>query len=72
MNQTQQVRIKIKGELRQSWSGWLKGMEIHHDQHGNTILSGTLPDQTALHGLLIRIRDLGLPLLEVKVETEKG
>jgi len=72
MSQPQKVQIKIKGKLQQTWSGWLEGMDIQHDPSGNTILSGAIPDQAALHGLLIRIRDLGIPLLEVKVEIEEA
>jgi hypothetical protein len=72
MNQSQKIQIKLKGKLQQTWSEWLDGMDIQHDQSGNTILSGSIPDQAALHGLLIRIRDLGIPLLEVKVEIEEA
>jgi len=57
--------IKVKGHLDEHWSEWFNGLTVSHDESGNTILSGPLPDQAALHGLLARVRDLGLPLLSV-------
>jgi hypothetical protein len=58
--------IKVKGHLGQSWSGWLDGLTIEQHAHGETLLSGPVRDQAALHGLLNKIRDLGLPLLGVE------
>lgn len=57
--------IRIEGELTASWSSWFEGMKIRHEESGETVLSGQLPDQTALHGVLMRIRDLGLPIVHV-------
>jgi hypothetical protein len=57
--------IRMEGELSESWSSWFEGMSIRHEASGETVLSGQLPDQTALHGVLIRIRDLGLPIVHV-------
>jgi hypothetical protein len=58
-------RIKLKGRLDQKWSGWFEQMTI--SAKGNeTILTGPVADQAALHGLLIRIRDLNLTLLSVE------
>ena len=63
----QQVyEIRVEGHLGDSWSPWFEGMAIHHEESGETVLSGALVDQTALHGVLIKIRDLGLPLVTVK------
>jgi hypothetical protein len=48
------------------WSAWFEGLRITSEQAGQTILAGPVADQAALHGLLGKIRDLGLPLLEVR------
>jgi hypothetical protein len=58
--------LRLGGQLDPTWSEWLGGMEIAWDVHGNTLLRGRLVDQAALHGLLTRIRDLGVPLLSVE------
>ena len=61
--------IRVEGHLGDSWSPWLGDMRIHRDESGQTVLSGPLPDEPALHGVLAKIRDLGLPLLEVRRPT---
>jgi hypothetical protein len=58
-------RIRLKGCLDPKWSDWFEQMAIS-TQGGETILTGPVADQAALHGLLIRIRDLNLPLLSVE------
>ena len=58
-------QIVIKGHLDSEWSEWFEGLTITMVDNGATILSGPLVDQTALHGVLIKIRDLGLPLLSL-------
>lgn len=58
--------IRVKGHLDQERSGWFDGLAITHTTDGETILSGPIADQAALHGVLATIRDLGLSLLEVK------
>jgi len=67
-------RIKLKGRLDPEWSNWFEQMVIS-TEGGNTILTGPVADQAALHGLLIRIRDLNLTLLTVErlnpVQPEK-
>jgi hypothetical protein len=57
--------IKVKGQLDPHWSEWFDGLAIAYDEQGHTILSGSLVDQAALHGLLIKIRDMSLPLISV-------
>jgi len=59
-------RIRLKGQLDDKWSDWFEEMDISHEG-GETILAGWLADQAALHGLLIRIRDLNLTLLSVEL-----
>ena len=66
-------RITIKGHLDSEWSDWFDGLTITLEDNGETILTGPVLDQTALHGVLIKIRDLGLPLLSLtRVEPEGG
>ena len=57
--------IKIKGHLEEHWSDWLGGLEITQDGHGNSLLTGIVPDQAALHGILNQVRDLGLTLISI-------
>lgn len=61
-------RIRVKGHIGDSWSSWFEGMTIDHEESGESVLSGALVDETALHGVLMKIRDLGLPLVEVRRE----
>ena len=58
--------IRVKGYLDQERSSWFDGLTITHTTDGETILSGSIADQAALHGIVTKIRDLGLSLLEVK------
>jgi len=57
--------IRVRGVLDEGWSGWLGGMTITPQASGETLLRGPVRDQAALHGLIGKIRDLGLPLLSV-------
>lgn len=63
-------RIRVKGDLGERWSDWLGGLEIQGGADGTTELVGPIVDQAALHGVIARIRDLGLPLLGVDRVTE--
>lgn len=58
-------QFRIKGHLGPQWADWFEGLTISLEEDGNTILSGTVVDQSALHGILKKIRDLGMPLLSV-------
>ena len=57
--------IRVKGRLNARWAGWFDGLTLTHDSDGTTIIHGPVADQAALHGLLQKIRDLGLPLISV-------
>ena len=57
--------IRIRGHLTERWVNWFDGLTITLEDNGNTLLTGTVVDQSALHGLLKKVRDLGLPLLSV-------
>ena len=57
--------IRVKGHLDAKWAGWFEGMTITLEDNGETLLVGPVVDQAALHGLLRRVRDLGIPLLSV-------
>ncbi len=60
--------IKIKGRLSQSWSDWFANLKMTYLDEDETLLSGMLPDQAALHGLLERIRDLNITLISITSE----
>jgi hypothetical protein len=57
--------VRVDGVLDGRWSPWFEGLRIDH-QGGETVLSGTLPDQPALHGILDKVRDLGLSIIAVR------
>jgi hypothetical protein len=57
--------VRVGGVLDGSWSEWFEGLQIRN-QGGDTVLSGILPDQPALHGILDRVRDLGLSIIAVQ------
>ena len=57
--------IRIKGHLDRKWSDWFDGLQIIHEANGETMLVGEVVDQASLHGLLAKVRDLGLPLIAV-------
>jgi hypothetical protein len=65
--------IRIKGHLAKRWAGWFEGLTITLEENGDTLLTGPVVDQAALHGLLKKVRDLGLPLISViSVEAEQA
>jgi hypothetical protein len=64
------IEIRIKGQLDSYWSDWFAGLTLTHLEGDVTLLSGSLPDQAALHGLLERIRDLNLVLISVNTSGQ--
>jgi hypothetical protein len=71
--QPMMFQIRIKGYLGHQWSDWFEGLVITQEENGDTLLTGPVVDQAALHGLLKKVRDLGMPLLSVDpVKLERG
>ena len=65
-------QIRIKGHLGHHWAGWFGGLTLTLHDNGDTLLTGLVADQSALYGLLKKVRDLGMPLLSLnQVEPEK-
>jgi hypothetical protein len=64
-SQTMSYQIRIKGHLDSQWTDWFEGLTITLGEDGDTLLTGPVIDQAALHGLLKKVRDLGLPLVSV-------
>jgi hypothetical protein len=57
--------IRLKGHLETRWAAWFDGLALTHESDGTTVIHGPIVDQAALHGVLQRVRDLGLPLVSV-------
>jgi hypothetical protein len=64
-HQTGEYQIRLQGHLAPRWSAWFDGLTLTHDTDGTTLLQGPVLDQAALHGLLQRVRDTGLPLVSL-------
>jgi hypothetical protein len=58
--------IRLTGHLDAHWTAWFDGLTVTYEKDGTTVISGQIVDQAALHGLLQRVRDLGLPLVSVR------
>jgi hypothetical protein len=58
-------RIRIEGHLGPRWSVWFDGLDLTSEDDGTTVISGSVVDQAALHGLLQKVRDVGVPLLSL-------
>ena len=72
--QTEQLsyEIKVKGELDPVWMEWFEGLSLTHDCEGNTVLTGPIIDNTALHSILLKIRDLNLKLISLNEIDPNG
>jgi len=57
--------IRVEGVLGEHWAGWFEGLQVSSEA-GETIISGPVPDQPALHGVLVKVRDLGMCLISVR------
>ena len=64
-NEGDWYEIRVQGHLDDRWSAWLDGVDLSRTDDGTTVLRGSVRDQAALHGLLHKLRDIGLPLLSV-------
>jgi hypothetical protein len=64
-NQPLIYQIRIEGHLGQQWTDWFEGLTIVLEENGETLITGPRLDQAALHGLLKKVRELGMPLLSV-------
>ena len=73
----QQIKIRVKGQISEGWSEWFGGLTISHSGPDETILTGFVPDQAALYGIISRLRDLGLSMCalcseEIKENCHEG
>jgi hypothetical protein len=62
--------IRLRGHLDARWAGWFDGLALTQDSDGSSVLRGPVVDQAALHGLLQKVRDTGLPLLSVRTDPD--
>ncbi len=61
----QQYEIRVKGHLGSRWTGWFDGLSLTNEDDGLTVIRGPLVDQAALHGVLQKLRDIGMPLVSL-------
>lgn len=64
-DQSMVYQIRVRSHLNSDWTDWFDGLTITLEENGDTLLTGTVIDQAALHGLLKKVRDLGMPLISV-------
>jgi hypothetical protein len=68
-----QYEIRIKGHLTDRWTDWFDGLSVRADDDGTTVIAGSVADQAALHGLLQKLRDVGIPLVSLnQVQDHEG
>jgi hypothetical protein len=66
-------QIRVEGHLGEQWTDWFEGLTINLEDNGEMLLTGPLIDQSALFGLLKKVRDLGIPLVSInRVKAEQG
>ncbi|MDQ3811538.1 MAG: hypothetical protein M3336_14740 [Chloroflexota bacterium] len=63
-------QIRIKGHLGRQWTDWFGGLAIALEDNGDTLLTGLIVDQAALHGVLRKVRDLGMPMVSVSTRRQ--
>jgi hypothetical protein len=65
--------VRLKGHLDTRWAGWFDGLSLSNESDGSTVIRAEIPDQAALHGLLQKVRDVGLPLISVaNIEADRS
>ena len=68
-----QYEIRLKGHLAARWAAWFDGLSLRHESDGTTTIHGPVVDQATLHGLLTKVRDMGLPLVSVsRIENDQA
>ena len=73
LERPERYELRVRGVLDARCSAWFEGLELRGEPGGVTVLAGSVVDQAALHGLLARVRDLGVPLLSVRrIDPEPG
>ena len=72
-DEPERYEIRIKGHFDDQWAAWFGGLTITREDNGETLLTGPVVDQAALHGLLRKVRDVGMPLISVmRVEPDQA
>ncbi len=64
-----EYEIRVKGHLDARWSAWFDGLSLTNESDGTTVISGSLVDQAALHGVLQKLRDVGMPLISITQDS---
>lgn len=73
LDESSLYQIRLKGHLSPQWATYFDGFTLTNSEHGEALLAGVITDQAALHGILAKIRDLGLPLLSVnRIDNERA
>ena len=71
-NEVGRYEIRLKGHLASRWAAWFDGLSLTNESNGITLIHGLVADQAALHGLLQKVRDVGLPLISVaQIDTDQ-